>query len=135
VGDNFYADFGCLVLDSAIIEFGDNCILGPNVHIYSAFHPLHPEGRMGLFKNPQPEEYYELAKPIKVGSNCWIGGNVILCPGITVGDNVVIGAGAVVTKDVPSNVVVGGNPAKIVRFLDGCVTIPSEILDLPQNTV
>jgi len=132
VGENFFANFGCVFLDTAGIEFGENCLLAPGVQVYTSSFPLHPEGRQGFLESAQPEEFYEVAKPIKVGSQCWIGGNAILCPGITIGDNVVIGAGAVITKDVPSNVVVGGNPAKIIRYLDGA-DVPPEVLELQKK--
>jgi maltose O-acetyltransferase len=69
---------------------------------------------------------------VTIGHQCWIGGRAIVCPGVTIGDNVVIGAGAVVTKDVPSNVVVGGNPAKIIRYLDGA-DVPKEVMEMPHN--
>lgn len=109
VGENFYANFDCTMLDVCEIRFGDNCMLGPNVQIYTATHPLHPVERNA------GKEY---AKPITFGNNVWIGGGAIINPGITVGHNAVIASGAVVTKDVPDNVVVGGNPAKVIKNID-----------------
>lgn len=108
VGNNFQANFDCVLLDSGKINIGDNCLMACGVHIYSA--------RMHTKDN---EEYCEVAKPVTIGNNCWIGGQTVICPGVTIGDNVTIGAGAVVTEDIPSNVVVGGNPAKIIKFLPG----------------
>jgi maltose O-acetyltransferase len=108
VGKNFYANFGCILLDVAPITFGDNVMLGPGVQILTAGHPLDPEERnSGL----------EWGRAIDVGDNVWIGGGAILCPGVSVGEGSTVGAGAVVTKDVPSRVVVGGNPAKVIKSL------------------
>lgn len=111
-GNNLQANFDCVFLDCAPITIGDNCLMAPGVHIYAATHPLNPKYRK------DDDEYYELAFPVKIGDNCWIGGKAVICPGVTIGDNVTIGAGAVVTKDVPSNVVVAGNPAKTIRQLN-----------------
>jgi len=118
VGNNFYANFDCVILDSALVTFGDDCLLAPGVHIYTATHPVNPVHRRGGMLDGCASNYYELAYPIKIGHTCWIGGKAVICPGVTIGDNVVIGAGSVVTKNVPSNVVIAGNPAKIVRYLD-----------------
>jgi maltose O-acetyltransferase len=106
VGENFFANFDCVILDICEVRFGDNCLLGPGVHIYTATHPIDPNER---------NSGKEYAKPIIVGDNVWIGGSTVINPGVTIGDNVVIASGSVVTKDVPNNVVVGGNPAKIIK--------------------
>lgn len=111
-GNNLGVNFDCVFLDCAPITIGDNCLMAPGVHIYAATHPVDAKYRQ------DNEDYYELAYPVKIGNNCWIGGRAIICPGVTIGDNVVIGAGAVVVKDVPSNVVVAGNPAKIIRDMN-----------------
>ena len=114
VGENFYANFDCTILDVSEVRFGDNCMLAPGVQIYTAAHPLDPDERnLGI----------EFAKPITIGNNVWIGGSAIINPGVTVGDNVVIGSGSVVTKDVPDNVVVGGNPAKVIKQIKSKVSI------------
>ena len=106
VGENFYMNHNCVILDAAKVEFGDNVFIAPNCSFYTAGHPLEAEIRnKGL----------EYAKPIKVGDNVWIGGNVIVLPNITIGDNVVIGAGSVITKNIPSNVMAAGNPCKVIR--------------------
>ncbi|WP_136481605.1 sugar O-acetyltransferase [Cognatitamlana onchidii] len=108
-GKNVYFNFNCCVLDVATVTLGDNVMIGPYVQIYTATHPLEHELRnSGL----------EYAKAINIGDNVWIGGNSTICPGVTIGNNAVIAAGAVVTKDVPTNVVVGGNPAKIIKWMD-----------------
>ncbi len=109
VGKNFYANFDCTFLDVCPIEFGDNCMLGPGCQVLTPTHPLHPVKRnSGL----------EGGKPIKIGDNAWFGGNVTILPGVTLGDNVVVAAGAVVTKSFGDNVVLGGNPARIIKTID-----------------
>lgn len=108
VGENFFANYGCIILDVNKVKIGKNCFLAPNVGIYSATHPVRAEERyLGV----------EYGFPVTIGDNCWIGGGAVICPNVTIGDNVVVGAGSVVVKDVPSNVVVAGNPAKIIRKL------------------
>lgn len=109
VGENFYANFNCVILDVCEVRIGDNCLLAPGVHIYTATHPLHPVERVSG---------KEFGKPVKIGDNAWIGGNAVINPGVTIGNNVVIASGSVVTKDIPDNVVVGGNPAKIIKHID-----------------
>ncbi|WP_288647759.1 chorismate mutase [uncultured Enterococcus sp.] len=109
VGENFYANFNCTFLDVSTIEIGDNCMFAPNVQLYTATRPLHPVKRnSGL----------EYAKPIKIGDNVWLGGGVIVTPGVTLGNNVVVGAGSVVTKSFPDNVVIAGNPARIIKTVE-----------------
>lgn len=110
IGDNFYVNHNCVILDCAEVVFGDNVFIGPNCGFYTAGHPLDAETRnQGL----------EYAKPIKVGSNVWIGGNVCVMPGVTIGDNVVIGGGSVVVHDIPSGYVAAGNPCKVLHPVDG----------------
>ncbi|RUP49884.1 maltose O-acetyltransferase [Jimgerdemannia flammicorona] len=102
-------NFNCVLLDASRIEIGDRTLMAPNVQLYAATHPVDPVVRStGL----------ELARPIKIGKDCWIGGSAIVCPGVTIGDGVTVGAGSVVTKDVPSYVVVAGNPARIIKHLE-----------------
>ncbi|AEG97501.1 MULTISPECIES: maltose O-acetyltransferase [Klebsiella] len=108
LGANFYANFDCVMLDVCPIRIGDNCMLAPGVHIYTATHPLDPtERNSGI----------EYGKPVTIGHNVWIGGRAVINPGVTIGDNAVIASGAVVVKDVPANAVVGGNPAQIIKLL------------------
>lgn len=109
IGENFYSNHNLVILDPAKVIFGDNVFIGPNCGFYTAEHPLDAETRnKGL----------ETAKPIKVGNNVWFGGNVVVLPGVTIGDNTVIGAGSVVTKNIPSNVVAAGNPCKVIKQLE-----------------
>lgn len=109
IGDNFYANFGCIILDCNVVEIGDNVLLAPNVQIYAAYHPVDPQQRL---------TGRELAAPVKIGNNVWIGGGAIVCPGVIIGDNTTIGAGSVVVKDIPSNVVAAGSPCRIIRRLN-----------------
>ena len=109
VGENFYANFDCVILDVCRVDIGQNCQIAPGVHIYTATHPLDATERI---KSP------EYGKPVTIGDNVWIGGQAVLNPGVTVGDNSVIASGAVVTTDVPDKVVVQGNPATVVKELD-----------------
>lgn len=106
VGDNFYANHNLVILDCAKVTFGDNVFIGPNCSFYTAGHPLDVEARNN------GDEY---ALPITIGNNVWFGGSVTVLPGITIGDNTTIGAGSVVTKDIPANVVAVGNPCKVLR--------------------
>ncbi|KAF1305722.1 chorismate mutase [Enterococcus saccharolyticus] len=109
VGKNFYANYDCVLLDVCPITFGDNCMLAPNVQIYTASHPLHPVKRnSGL----------EDGSPVTIGDNVWLGGSSVIIPGVTLGNNVVVGAGSVVTKSFPDNVVIAGNPARIVKEIE-----------------
>lgn len=106
VGKNFYSNHNLVILDCTEVTFGDNVFVGPNCGFYTAIHPIDAHQRnTGI----------ELAKPIKVGSDVWFGGGVTVLPGVTIGDNVVIGAGSVVVKDIPSGVVAVGNPCKPIR--------------------
>ncbi|PDZ42429.1 maltose O-acetyltransferase [Bacillus wiedmannii] len=109
VGKSFFANFNCVILDVCEVRIGDNCMFAPGAHIYTATHPLHPVER---------NSGKEYGKPVKIGNNVWVGGGAIINPGISIGDNAVIASGAVVTKDVPNNVVVGGNPAKVIKTID-----------------
>lgn len=106
VGKNFFANYNCTILDVAKVKIGDNCMLAPNVAIYTAGHPLHPDTRNTM---------YEYGIEVKIGNNVWIGGNVVICPGVTIGSNCVIGAGSVVTKDIPDWSLAAGNPCKVIR--------------------
>jgi acetyltransferase-like isoleucine patch superfamily enzyme len=106
IGENFYSNFNLIILDCAAIDIGDNVLIGPNVGIYAASHPVHHELRI---------REYEFAFPVKIGNNVWIGGSVVINPAVTIGDSSVIGSGSVVTRDIPPNVVAAGNPCRVIR--------------------
>lgn len=109
LGDNVYFNFNCVVLDVAAVHIGSRALFGPAVQIYAASHPLRAAERItGL----------ELGKPVTIGDDVWIGGGSIICPGVRIGARSVIGAGSVVTKDIPEDVLAAGNPCKILREID-----------------
>ena len=105
-GKNIYANFNLTLVDDTHIYVGDTTMFGPNVTIATAGHPILPELR---------EQAYQYNMPVRIGKNCWLGAGVIVMPGVTIGDNTVIGAGSVVTKDIPANVVAVGNPCRVMR--------------------
>ncbi|RYD43427.1 MAG: sugar O-acetyltransferase [Verrucomicrobiaceae bacterium] len=106
LGENFYANFDLIILDVCQVTIGKNCMIGPRVSIYTAGLPLDAETRISGM---------EFGKPVTIGDNVWIGGNAVINPGVNIGNNVVVAAGAVVTRDVPDNVLVAGLPAKVIR--------------------
>ncbi len=108
-GKNIYANFNLTLVDDTHIYVGDYTMIGPNVVIATAGHPILPELR---------EKGFQYNAPVHIGRNCWLGAGVIIVPGVTIGDNTVIGAGSVVTKDVPSNVVAVGNPCRVLRKIN-----------------
>ncbi len=109
LGHNFYANYDCIILDIAPVTIGDNVLFGPRVSVLTAGHPIDKDVRNAEL---------EFGKPITIGNNVWAGGSVTICPGVTIGDNVIIGAGAVVTRDVPANMVVAGAPACPLRQIN-----------------
>ena len=105
-GKNVYANFNLTLVDDGHIYVGDYTMIGPNVTIATAGHPILPELR---------EKGYQYNMEVHIGKNCWLGSGVVVLPGVTIGDNVVVGAGSIVTKDLPSNVVAVGNPCRVLR--------------------
>lgn len=106
IGENFYSNYNCIIVDCSRVSIGSNVLFGPKVSLFAAGHPLHHELR---------NQEIEYAFPITIGNNVWIGGNTVVNPGVTIGDNTVIGSGSVVTKDIPANVVAVGNPCRVLR--------------------
>lgn len=106
VGNNFYSNYNLTILDVGKVVIGENVMIAPNVSIYTAGHPIHPDSR---------NSGYEYGIGVAIGHNVWIGGSVVINPGVTIGDNAVIGSGSVVTGDIPANVVAAGNPCRVLR--------------------
>ncbi len=106
VGDWFFSNYNCTILDVGKVIIGNNVMFAPNVSIYTAGHPIHPDSR---------NSGYEYGIPVTIKDNVWVGGNVVINPGVTIGNNVVIGSGSVVTKDIPDNMIAAGNPCKVIR--------------------
>ena len=107
-GDGVFFNFNCVVLDVMLVTIGSRTLFGPNVQIYTATHPLDYKQRASG---------REFAKPVVIGEDVWVGGSVVICPGVTIGDRCVIGAGSVVTRDIPSETVAAGNPCRVLRSL------------------
>lgn len=108
-GDNVFMNFNCTILDCAEVRIGNNVLFGPNVQVYTAYHPVLASERI---LGP------ELAAPITIKDNVWVGGGAIICKGVVIGENTTIGAGSVVTKDIPANVFAAGNPCRVIRILE-----------------
>lgn len=108
IGEGFYANFDCIILDVAEVHIGSHCLFGPRVCIFTPGHPIDADIRNACV---------EFGKPIHIGDNVWIGGNAVINPGVTIGNNVIIGSGSVVTKDIPDNVIAAGNPCRIIRSI------------------
>lgn len=108
IGEKVFFNFNCVVLDVTYVKIGSRTMCGPNVQIYTATHPIdYKERSSGV----------EFAKPVTIGEDVWIGGSAVICPGVTIGDRTIIGAGSVVTKDIPSDVFAAGNPCRVIRSL------------------
>ena len=107
LGKRVFFNFNCVVLDVCVVRIGDFTLCGPSVQIYTAMHPLEPELR----------RTQEFAKPVTIGSDVWIGGAAVICPGVTIGSRSIIGAGSVVTRDIPDGVFAAGNPCRVIRKL------------------
>lgn len=107
LGEKVYFNVNCVVLDAAKVTIGSNVFIGPGIHIYTATHPT----------NAVERQTVEFAKPVSIGNDCWIGGNTVICPGVTIENGCTIGAGSVVTKDIPKNSLAVGNPVRVIKKL------------------
>lgn len=132
IGAGSFANYNLTILDVCRVTIGRNAYIAPNVAIYTAGHPLHPVTRTAAL---------EYGRPVAIGDNVWIGGNTVICPGVTVGDNTTIGAGSVVTRDIPANVLAAGNPCRVIReitdedmkYLYGRVEIDTEAMEYVEK--
>ena len=115
IGDGSWVNFGLTALDVAPIVIGQDVLIGPNCSLYTAIHPTEPGPRRAK---------WESSAPITLGDNVWLGGSVVVCPGVTIGENSIIGAGAIVTRSVPANSIAVGNPARVIRALDPTLPRP-----------
>ena len=109
LGSKVFFNFNCVILDPAPVTIGNNVLFGPAVQIYAATHPLNASER---------RTWFECARSVEIGSDVWMGGGAIVCPGVRIGDRSVIGAGSVVTRDIPNDVIAAGNPCRVIRHLD-----------------
>lgn len=117
IGKNFFGNFHLTIQDDAEVVIGDNCNFGPNVTIVTPIHPMLASERRMMLTPEGEKKKLCYAKPVHIGNDCWLCANVTVCPGVTIGDNCVIGAGSVVTRDIPSNCFAAGNPCRVIREL------------------
>lgn len=117
IGKHTFINFNFTVQDDASVTIGDHCNFGPNVTIVTPVHPMLPDERRCMLDNEGSRKRLCYAKPVQIGNDCWFGANVTICPGVTIGDNCVIGAGSVVTRDIPSDSFAAGVPCKVIRTL------------------
>ncbi len=132
IGDHTFINFNFTVQDDALVSIGNHCNFGPNVTIVTPLHPMLPEERRAIADKDGVKKHFCYAKPVKIGSDCWFGANVTVCPGVTVGDGCVIGAGSVVTKDIPAGYFAAGVPCKVIRKLtekDSMIYKPDVLAD------
>ena len=115
IGDDCFINFNFTVQDDAKVTVGARCNFGPNVTIVTPVHPMLPDERRAMLDANGDQKRFCWAKPVAIGHDCWFGANVVVCPGVTVGENCVIGAGSVVTRDIPANSFAAGNPCRVIR--------------------
>lgn len=132
IGKNFFANFNLTVQDDAKVTIGDNCNFGPGVTIVTPLHPMLPDERFAMRDKDGNIKRMCYAKPVTIGNDCWFGANVTVCPGVKIGNNCVIGAGSVVTRDIPDNSFAAGVPCKVIRTLtekDSMMNMPDILSD------
>ena len=132
IGKNFFGNFNLTIQDDAPVTIGNDCNFGPNVTIVTPIHPMLPKERKALWDPAGVSRHACYAKPVYIGSDCWFGASVTVCPGVTIGDNCVIGAGSVVTRDIPPNSFAAGVPCRVIREItqaDSLVHMPEVLAD------
>lgn len=117
IGCDFFANFNFTVQDDAKVTIGDRCCFGPNVTIVTPVHPMLPEERASILDENGEPQHMCYAKPVSIGNDCWLGANVVVCPGVRIGDGCVIGAGSIIVKDIPPRTFAAGNPCRVIRLL------------------
>ncbi|GGK67438.1 galactoside O-acetyltransferase [Nocardia camponoti] len=125
IGHNSFLNYDAILLDCAPITIGDDCSIGPRCQLLTALHPMEDHQKR--------RDRWESAKSIRIGNNVWFGGGVIVCPGVTIGDDVVVGAGSVVTRDLPDRVFAAGNPARVIRNLSDPIATLGDAVALDAN--
>ena len=130
IGSHCFMNFNFTVQDDARVTIGDHCNFGPNVTIVTPMHPMLSDERRGIVCSDGISRFLCYAKPVSIGNDCWFGANVVVCPGVTIGDNCVIGAGSVVTRDIPANSFAAGVPARVIRAITADDAIANKFPDL-----
>lgn len=115
IGEHFFGNFNLTIQDDAEVTIGAHCNFGPNVTIVTPIHPMVAQERRMMYDNEGRAQHLCYAKPVHIGDDCWLGANVVICPGVTIGRNCVIGAGSVVTRDIPADSFAAGNPCRVIR--------------------
>ncbi len=135
IGNDCFFNFNITIQDDTWVEIGNSCAFGPNVTIVTPVHPLIANERKAIADREGNKRYLCYAKPVTIGNNCWIGANVVICPGITIGDDCVIGAGSVVVKNLPNNTFCAGNPCKVIREITDADSINYKLDVICDNTI
>lgn len=135
IGKHFFGNFNLTIQDDAPVTIGDHCNFGPNVTIVTPVHPMLPGERRTILDRDGVPRHMCYAKPVRIGNDCWFGANVVVCPGVTIGDNCVIGAGSVVVRDIPGNSFAAGNPCRVIRNITEADSLKFKPDILSDNTV
>ena len=135
IGDNCFINFNFTVQDDAKVTIGADCNFGPNVTIVTPVHPLLPDERKTMLNEKGEKKHLCYAKPVAIGHDCWFGANVVVCPGVTIGDNCVIGAGSVVTRSIPANSFAAGNPCRVIREITEADSMKYKPEILAENSI
>ncbi len=135
IGRNFFGNFNLTIQDDAMVEIGNDCKFGPNVTIVTPIHPMLPNERREMLAADGQRKHLCYALPVKVGNDCWFGACVTVCPGVTIGDNCVIGAGSVVTRDIPANSFAAGVPCRVIREITDADSMKNKPYILADNQI